>query len=76
MLLCTEGAFCVSIYCNDATWTGHLELEISVMWHRVESSKCGSSEQGVIAAAKWDDIEDYSFASEVIRGTEDHLQRD
>ena len=58
MLLCTEGAFRVSIYYNDATWTGHLELEISVMWHHIESSECGSSEQGVIAAAKWDDIED------------------
>ena len=58
MLLGAEGAFRVSIDCNDATWTGHLELEISVMWHRVESSECGSSEQGMIAAAKWDDIED------------------
>ena len=58
MLRCTEGAFHVSIYYNDATWTGHLELEISVMWYRVESSECGSSEQGVIAAAEWDDIED------------------
>ena len=58
MLLCTEGAFRVSIYCNDDTWTEHFELEISVMWHRVESSECGSSEQGMIAAAKWDDVED------------------
>ena len=58
MLLCTEGAFRVSIYCNDSTWTEHLELEISIMWHRVKSSECGSSKQGVIAAAKWDDIED------------------
>ena len=35
VLLCTEGEFRVSIYCNDATWTGHLELEISIMWYRV-----------------------------------------
>ena len=58
MLLCMEGAFRVSIYCNDATWTEHLELEISIMWHRVESSKRGSSEQCVVAAAEGDDIED------------------
>ena len=58
MLLCTEGAFRVSIYCNDATWTGHLELEISIVWHCVESSERGSSEQCVVAAAEGDDIED------------------
>ena len=58
MLLGTEGAFRVSVDCYETAWAGHLELEISVMWHRIESSECGSSEQGVIAAAKWDDIED------------------
>ena len=58
MLLCAEGTFRVSIYCNDAAWTGHLELEISIMRHRVESSERGSSEQCVVAAAKGDDIED------------------
>ena len=36
----------------------HLELEISVMWYRIESSECGSSEQCVIATAEGDDIED------------------
>ena len=58
MLLCTEGALCISIDCYDAAWTGHLELKISVVWHRVELSKCGSSEQCVVAAAKRDEIED------------------
>ena len=58
MLFCAEGAFRVSINCYDTAWTGHLELEISVVWHRVESSKCGSSKQCVIAAVKGDDIED------------------
>ena len=58
VLLGTEGAFRVSIDCYDAAWSGHLELEISIVWHRIESSKCGSSEQCVIAAAKGDDIED------------------
>ena len=47
-----------SINCYDTVWTGHLELEISVVWHHVESSKCGSSKQCVIATAKGDDIED------------------
>ena len=58
MLLGAEGAFRVSINCYDAAWPGHLELEVGVMRHRIKSSKCGSSEQCVIAAAKGDDIED------------------
>ena len=73
MLLGTKGVFRVSIDCYDAAWSGHLELEISIVWHRIESSKCGSSEQCVIAAAKGDDIEDQLFASEVVRGSEDNL---
>ena len=58
MLLSAEGAFRVSINCYDASWSGHLELEISVVWHRVESSKCGSSEQCVITTAEGDDIKE------------------
>ena len=58
MLFCTEGAFRISIDCYDATWTGHLELEISIVWYCVESSKRSSSEQCMIAAAEGDDIED------------------
>jgi len=58
VLLGAEGVFYVSIKCYVAAWSGHLELQISVVWHRVESSKCGSSKQCVIAAAKGDDIED------------------
>ena len=58
MLLCTEGALCISIDCYDAAWTGHLELEISIVWYRIESSKRGSSEQCMVAAAEGDDIED------------------
>ena len=58
VILHMEGAFRVSIDYYDAAWSGHLELEISIVWHRIESSKCGSSEQCVIAAAKRDDIED------------------
>ena len=58
MLLCLEGVFRVSVDCYDATWTGHLELKIRIVWHRVESSKRGSSEQCMVAAAEGDDIED------------------
>ena len=58
MLLCMEGAFRVSIDRYDAAWTGHLELKISIVWHCIESSECGSSKQCVIAAAKRDDVED------------------
>ena len=76
MLLGTEGAFRVSIDCYDTAWSGHLELEISVVWHHIESSECGSSEQCVIATSEGDDIEDQLFASEVVRGSEDHLQCD
>ena len=36
----------------------HLELEVCIVWYRIESSKCGSSEQGVVTAAERDDIED------------------
>ena len=58
MLLCMEGAFRISIDCYDAAWTGHLELEIGIVWHFIESNERSSSEQCVIAAAKGDDIED------------------
>ena len=58
MLLCSEGAFRVAIVCYDAASAGHLELEISVVWHYVESSKRCLSEQCVVAAAEGDDIED------------------
>ena len=54
----TEGAFHISIDCYDTTWSGHLELEISVVWYRIESSECGSSEQCVVTTTERDDIED------------------
>ena len=58
MFLGTEGTFRVSIDCYDAAWTGHLELKISIVRHFIESSKRGSSEQCMVAAAEGDDIED------------------
>ena len=67
MLLGVEGAFRVSIDYYDAAWSGHLELEISVVWHRIESSKCDSSEQCVVATTKGDDIEDNSSLGKLSR---------
>ena len=58
MLLCTKRAFRIAIDCYDAAWTGHLELEISIVWYCVESNERSSSEQCMIAAAKGDDIKD------------------
>ena len=58
MLFDMEGAFRVSIDCYDTTWFRNLEFEISIVRHRIESSKCGSSEQCVIATAARDDVED------------------
>ena len=58
MFLRSEGAVHISVDCDDSTRAWHLELEVCVMRHRVEFSKCGSSEQSVIAAAKGDYVED------------------
>ena len=53
VLLHMEGALCVSIDCYNPARTWHLEFEVCIMWYRIESSECGSSEQCVR-----DDIED------------------
>ena len=52
VLLGTKGAFRVSIDCYDTAWSGHLELEVGVVRHRIESSECGSSEQCMIATGR------------------------
>ena len=76
MLLCPEGAFCVSVDCYDAACTGHLELEISIVCYCVESSEHSSPKQCVIAIAEGDDIEDQVFTLEVVQGSEDDFQCD
>ena len=58
VLLCSERVFGVSIDRNDSTRAWHLELEICVVRHRIELCKCGSPEQGVIATAERDYVED------------------
>ena len=57
MLLRAERAFCVSVDYYNPTRSWHFELEVCLMWHRIESGKCGSSEQCVIATTERDDIE-------------------
>ena len=58
VLLCSERALCVSVDCNNSAGSWHLELEVCIMWHRIESSECGSSEQRVITTVERDYIED------------------
>ena len=58
VLLCSEGALCVSIDCNNSARSWHLELEVCIMRYHIESSKCGSPEQRVITTAERDYIED------------------
>ena len=76
MFFCMVGAVHVSVDCYDPARSWHLELKVCIVWHRIESSECGSSEQCVIATAEGDDIEDQVFASEVVRGSEDDFQCD
>ena len=58
VLLCSERALYVSIDCNNSARSWHLELEVCIMWYRIESSECSSSEQRVITTAEQDYIED------------------
>ena len=58
MLLCPEGALCVSVDCYNASLSGHLKFEIGIVRDRIEASERGSSEQCVVATAEGDDIED------------------
>ena len=58
VLFCTERAVHISVDCYDPAWAWHLELEVCVVWYRIESSECGSSEKCVVTATKRDDIED------------------
>ena len=58
MLLRSERAFGVSIDHDDSSRAWHLELEICIVRHRIKFCECGSSEQGVIATAERDYVED------------------
>ena len=58
VLLCTEGALCVSIDCYNPARSWHLELEVCIVWYRIESSECGSSKQCMITTIERDDVKD------------------
>ena len=58
VLLYSERALCVSIDCNNSMRSWHLELEVCIMWYRIESRKCGSPEQCMTTTAERDYIED------------------
>ena len=58
VLLSMEGALRISIDCYNTARSGHLELEVGIVRHRIESSECGSSEQCMIATTEGDDVED------------------
>ena len=76
VLLSTEGALRISIDCYNTAWSGHLELEVWVVRHHIESSECGSSEQCMITTTEGDDIKDQLLASKIIQGSEDHFECD
>ena len=58
VLFCTERAVHVSVDCYDPARASHLELEVCIVWYRIESSKCGSPEKCVVTTAERDDIKD------------------
>ena len=74
MILDAEGAFRISIDCYDATRSGHLKLEVSVVCDCIETGENSSSEQCMITTTEGDDVKDQIFGSEVIRRSEDHFQ--
>ena len=58
MFLRSERTFSVSVDHDDSSRAWHLELEICIVRHRVELCERGTSEQGMIAAAERDYVED------------------
>ena len=57
-LFCMERAVHVSVDCYDPARSWHLELEVCIVWYRIESSECGSSKQCMIATTERHDVED------------------
>ena len=58
MFFCTERAVHASVDYYDPARSWHLELEVCIVWYRIESSECGLSEQCVVTTTERDDIED------------------
>ena len=58
MLFRTEGAVCVSIDCYDPARSWHLELEVCIVWYRIEMSERNLSKYCMIATTERDDIKE------------------
>ena len=58
VLFSMEGALHVSIDNNDATWSGHFKLQISIVRDCIKAGESSSSEQCVITTAEGDDVKD------------------
>ena len=58
MLFYTERVVHVSIDCYDPARAWHFELDVCIVWYRIESSKCGSSKQCMVTTTERDDIKD------------------
>ena len=58
MFLRSERMFSVSVDRDDSSRAWHLELEVCIVRHRVELCKRGMSEQGMIATAERDYVEE------------------
>ena len=55
--------------------TRHLELQVSVVRHRVKAGKRSTSEQRMVAAAEGDYIKNQVLALEVLGRAENNFQR-
>ena len=51
VFLYTERAVHIPVDCYDPARAWHLELEVCIMRYRIESRKCGSPEQCIVATA-------------------------
>ena len=58
MFLHSERMFSVSVDRDDSSRAWHLEFEVCVVRHRIDLCERGTSEQGMIAAAERDYVED------------------
>ena len=58
VFFCTERAVHISVDYYDPARAWHLEIEVCIVWYRIESRECGSSEQCMVTTTERDDIED------------------
>ena len=58
MFFFTKRAVHIPVDCYDPAQAWHLELEICIVWYRIESHKCSPPEQCMITTAERDYIED------------------